>query len=1652
MQGRLRRILSLVLALGLLFQQVSFAQVAVELNIADHLAIMGNRLVTEKFRPLHLRYFSYDLNSANFKVLVDKGDFAKGKGLLPKGTVPEQKLQEETKTLLDYFLVGVTLPDEAFWVNLRPDSESQIIDPYLEQTDVGKIMLEADLQLKKDTARMTSPETPEGRQYWNRLYKKAEELYGYATVTIPTLTRPWIVPGEIIVRESQDSAYVYKAVLRVMLEQDYLKSSGSTLALTYSFKDERAKALNEYSSQLIRELIIPRLTKEINSSKRYAALRQVYYSLILSRWFKNKFADKKGLLPQGTVPSYIDRINTLDLAGLTSKSSWSKAAYFKQYRKSFSDGEYNVKEPVYTPTGQVIRSYFSGGIQIAGSPINNRSGVVSSEEFSAGRLSKFGYLMEGNSAAGIGVSAGSPLDKEKESTALPIAELQKRLIVRFSEVDKNSVDIVGGKGANLGELKKVKEISVPDGIAVTTKAFKAHLEEGVTDGSSLNRFIEQRLKNLDYEDSMALGRVGEDIRRVIMSAKMPSLVEEEIRQWYQKLCDESGVADLPVAVRSSATAEDTADASFAGQQDTYLNIRGIENVLDAVKRNWASLFTDRAIYYRHEQGIDHAAAFLSVVIQKMIESRESGTAFSVDTGTGFPATSIDAAWGLGEGIVSGTVNPDSYIVKKDDTGRPRIYRRNFGKKLQKVVYREGENLIAHEATVVLNTSYDERHSFSLAELQVLEVAKAVEFIHNHYGMYMDIEWAFDKDGKLWILQARPETIWNKWEKEAPNTVKMENTVVPRRYATKAYTLLSGVAQRRAARGKVVILDATKTGMELAQELNKLKKGDVLVTTMTKPDMVPVMKRAAAIVTDEGGPTCHAAIVARELKIPAIVGTTKATKVLRTGEEIIADANRGKVYKDDPSIVIEKIEDNVHIPSLPKTDAKIYVTVSNPFEAMSISGLSKFVSHGGVGLQRKEFVDTTEILVHPLAGIAYDMYRDPSFKDEEQKAWIRKHIIEDEDLKAQIEDVINGYPSYTDFYIDKLSKAIAIIAAIQEGKGQRVKFRTTDFKTNEYREQIGGPLFEPQEKNPMMGYRGINRMLSAAYKRAFELEIEAIKEARKLQKNIDVMFPVVRTPEELKEAIDLFAQHGLVRGEEGFQIGMMVEVPANVFQDEFYDYIDFMSIGSNDMTQFVLGFGRDNAKTIVFAEETNPAVLKALEIVIKKAKEKGVTTGICGQRPSNDPEYAAFLVGVGIDSISVTADAYKAVVQVVSEQEKKLAGKEFNPEVSGWEIPESAGNPQVIKAEEVHASETIKQIGIHPLKAYKEDVIEKVYQAIMEKVGTTPSDVPIIFTTDDLDVRDYELLQGSEGLELLDENPQLGFSGLVRVVDPEYGDFFLWQLQGVKEAREDSGRKNIGIRLNLVRTLPEAQKALEMIKSQGLIPGRDGFMVGMEIAGPASVLLIDEFINLGLNFLSENTARFLSYDLAIDPGNPNVRISQKEKEADLVIPHKIWTAAAERHNIPLIQAVEPAGPFKSSSEKKEVSSALSQAPKTVSSPTQAMPETPGGIDFRALPLTVQPMGSFKGLDFNLPKLSRAELEGINIDLELEQLKNMVQSGTIPSGQRIKELIAACRQKGEINARIDSLLLCLIDVFKLEEENASESSAQLKEALAIVDSIA
>lgn len=1137
--------------------------------------------------------------------------------------------------------------------------------------------------------------------------------------------------------------------------------------------------------------------------------------------------------------------------------------------------------------------------------------------------------------------------------ALKKQALIERLVVKFSEIRKDDVAIAGGKGANLGELQHVAGISVPDGVAVTTKVFQLHIDKGMVEIENkqkitLREYIERRLKKLEaakggYENSEALAEAGQDIRTAIQLAEMPAEVKDEITKWYEEMCREAGVKDLPVAVRSSATAEDMADASFAGQQDTYLNMRGTEQVLDAVKRDWASLFTDRAIFYRHEQKIDHGTAYLSAIIQRMIQSKIAGTGFSVEMTSGFEAIRIDAAWGLGEGVVSGTAAPDSWIVVKDKSGRLRILRREFGTKLQKVVYKTEGEIVGREGTELVDTNYAERHVYCLTDSQVLELAKAIDAIQNHYGRYMDVEWGFDENGKLWILQARSETIWNQWRKQHPDTTKIENLVVPDDVAAKARNILPrSIAGSKAASGKVVIIDSAKKGLELAKDLARVKQGDIMVTTMTNTDMVPAMKRAGAIVTDQGGPTCHAAIIAREVGIPCVVGTAKATQLLKEGMVITVDANRAMVYEG--AVRIEKITKNIHTPSLPKTKTKIGIIAALPSLAMGVWGLSEFPSHYGVSLLRKEMVDAIEIRVHPLAGLAYDKYYDPNFKDEKEKQWIKENVIDKDGLGEHIGRIISGYKTYSDFYKDKLANAIALIAATQT-KGQRVKFRTTDFKTNEYRDQIGGSLFEPEERNPMMGYRGIYRMLSDSYKEAFELELESIKLARQEQTNIDVMFPVVRTVEEMEEAAALMAQHGLFEGDDPCQLGIMVEVSANVIlADEFFSKLAelakkyhtkaFMSIGSNDLTQFTLGLGRDNEKMKPFFDENNPAVRKAIEIVIKTAKKYGITTGLCGQRPSNDPNFAAFLVESGIDSIGVVPEVYDNVVNVVAKQEKELEGKPFDSNIAGWEMPSTLtmGNPQKIAAAQVDGSEIIKELGIHPLtllhynkafllyrgrlkisnllglkkkitglsgKTAREYVVNKVYQALMDKAKSTPADMPIIYSTDDLDKTVYEKLIGGEKREPFDENPQLGFCGLARVVDPEYQEFFRWQLEGIKKAREASGRTNIWIQLDLVRTTQEVEKALSLIKEAGLIPGENSFRVGMEIAVTADVLLLNEFIKTGIGFLTENKDRYLSYVIAEDPNSEFIQVAAQRKEKLWENSRKVWTNAAEKNNIPLV---------------------------------------------------------------------------------------------------------------------------------------------------------
>jgi pyruvate, water dikinase len=1113
--------------------------------------------------------------------------------------------------------------------------------------------------------------------------------------------------------------------------------------------------------------------------------------------------------------------------------------------------------------------------------------------------------------------------------AAPELPLSKQLVVHYSQVGKEDVAIVGGKNANLGELIKIPEIApmVPRFVAVTTQAFKVHMNKATTtyEGKtmSLKEYVESRLKKLEaapggYENTEELGKAGEDIRAAISAAQMPVEVRQAIVEGYRSLCKELGVEDMAVAVRSSATAEDTQDASFAGQQDTYLNMIGAEQVVDAVQRNWASLFTERAIYYRHEQKIAHDTAFLSAVIQQMINSKTAGTMFTVDVNTGANKIKIDASWGPGESVVSGAATPDTALV---DRRNLNVLRHDFGSKLVKFVLKNEKNIKAKEGILKVDTSYEERHMYCQTDEQYKQIAKAGLAIEKHYGRFMDIEWAYDQQGNLKILQARPETIWNKWEESNPKTVKIENTVIEDAVAKKGTILLSGVVGRGAVSGKVVIVDSELEGAALGKELTKIQKGDIMVTKMTTPDMVPVMKRAGGFITNEGGPTCHAAIVARELKKSAVVGTKDATARLQDGQVVTLDANRGKIYVGELPIVT--LSDNVDITKLPKIHTKVGVIVASPSLALGVNGLSDYASHYGVSLMRKEMTDQVEIFIHPLAGLAYDKYYDPNFKDEAAKAWIKKNIIDNDELNTFIKETINGYKTFREFFVDKLGNAIATIAASQNGD-QPVLFRTTDFKTNEYRDQPGGILYEPHENNPMMGFRGIYRMLSDSYREAFLMEIDAVKKAREFQKNVVVMFPVVRTPKELKAAVDLLASRGLVRGQDGFQIAMMDEVPANtLLAKKFYQYVDRMSIGSNDKTQFGLGKGRDNEQVQKIFNEADPAVLNALEYDIKIARQMGVKTGLCGQRPSNDPAFAATLAKFGIESIGVVPESYKNVVNVLAEAEKTAV---VDLDHTAFEVPETAGNPGRVAGIKVNAANVIKAVGVHPLvlmqyakgelkdealkaaiekrldgRKAKDVVVDVVYTAMKVAANSVPADQTVVYATDDLVKTDYDQMIGGAGLEQYDENPRLGFMGMSRVLDPAYRELFAWQLEGIQKMRSESGRKNVWVQLN-VALFQDVGPAIEMMKSAGLTPGTDDFRVGLEIDTLANLTRLSEYVDAGIAFFTENRNRFLAYMQAADPSEL-VQIDKESQDELMDAGRNVWTTVAEKKGIPMANLTE-----------------------------------------------------------------------------------------------------------------------------------------------------
>ncbi|MHC6799394.1 phosphoenolpyruvate synthase [Vibrio sp. 11-4(1)] len=768
----------------------------------------------------------------------------------------------------------------------------------------------------------------------------------------------------------------------------------------------------------------------------------------------------------------------------------------------------------------------------------------------------------------------------------------------FNGLSMDDVDKVGGKNASLGEMVSNLAnagVSVPNGFATTSYAFNQFL-----DHEGLDERIHQLLDELDVEDVEALRKTGATIRQWVLEAPFPADLEQEIRENYQELIE--GNPELSVAVRSSATAEDLPDASFAGQQETFLNVKGIDAVLEATKHVYASLFNDRAISYRVHQGFDHRGISLSAGIQRMVRSDKasSGVMFTLDTESGFDqVVFITSSWGLGEMVVQGAVNPDEFYVHKPmlEAGEHPIVKKTFGSKLIKMIYSNNQEI--GKQVDIVDTSDEERNTFSLNDEEIKELAKQAMIIEKHYQRPMDIEWAKDGiDGKLYIVQARPETVCSQTEQNVIERYELQN---------KADVLIEGRAiGQRIGKGAVRLVDSLDQ-MSLVQE------GDVLVTDMTDPDWEPVMKKASAIVTNRGGRTCHAAIIARELGIPAIVGCGDATSKLTDGATVTvscAEGETGYVYQGELEFDVKRSS----VDELPLLPTKVMMNVGNPDRAFDFAQ----IPNEGVGLARLEFIINKMIGIHPKALLNFDAQSD--------------------ELKAEIKQRIRGYKDPIDFYVSKLTEGIATIASAFWPK--RVIVRMSDFKSNEYSNLVGGNAYEPHEENPMLGFRGASRYISPVFEDCFELETQAIKRVRNEMglKNVEIMIPFVRTPSEAASVIDLLAKFDLRRGDQGLKVIMMCELPSNaVLADEFLKYFDGFSIGSNDMTQLTLGLDRDSGDVAHLFDERNAAVKIMLKMAIDAATKAGKYVGICGQGPSDHEDLAEWLMEQGISSVSLNPD-------------------------------------------------------------------------------------------------------------------------------------------------------------------------------------------------------------------------------------------------------------------------------------------------------------------------------------------------------------------------------------------------------------------------------
>ena len=805
---------------------------------------------------------------------------------------------------------------------------------------------------------------------------------------------------------------------------------------------------------------------------------------------------------------------------------------------------------------------------------------------------------------------------------------EKKFILFFEEIDIDDIPLVGGKNASLGEMirnLKNKGIKIPEGFAITSYAYDYFIKN-----AGIEEKIKDILKDIDTNIYENLATRGEKIRHAIIEAEFPEELKNEIIKAYGKLEEMYG-KNVDVAVRSSATAEDLPDASFAGQQETFLNISGAEALILDCKKCFASLFTNRAISYRHDKGFDHFSVKLSIGVQKMARSDtgSSGVIFTIDTESGFKdVVLVTSIYGLGENIVQGVVNPDEFYVFKPTlkNGYKSIINKKLGAKQRRMIYSDDPS----ESTKNIRVEEKDRNKFSISDEEVLKLARWAVIIEDHYsskkGKYtpMDIEWAKDgPTGELYLLQARPETVHSQRD---------FNTIKTYILKEKGKKLVTGQAVGDLiGQGMVNIIRTPK-------EISRFREGEILVTRMTDPDWEPVMKKASAIVTNRGGRTCHAAIVSRELGIPCIVGTDNSTEVLSDGQKVTVSCAEGEIGAVYDGLLKYEVEE-IDIQKLPETRTKIMMNVGIPEKAFYQSQ----IPNDGVGLAREEFIINSYIGIHPMALV--------NFVELNEKS---RYDISVAEVIKQIEDRTCGYQEKTDFYVDKLKYGISMIAAAFYPKD--VILRLSDFKSNEYENLIGGKFYEPKESNPMIGWRGASRYYDENFKQAFELECNAIKKAREEigLTNIKIMVPFCRTPAEGRKVISAMREYGLVQGENGLEVYVMCEIPSNVLAaDEFCEIFDGFSIGSNDLTQLALGLDRDSELVSSIYDERNIAVKRLIKKAIEVVKSKGKKIGICGQAPSDFPEFASFLVESGIDSISLNPDTVIKTRLNVWEKEKEM---------------------------------------------------------------------------------------------------------------------------------------------------------------------------------------------------------------------------------------------------------------------------------------------------------------------------------------------------------------------------------------------------------------